>query len=50
VALHDLYYDRSKRIDYETLDRVCRVLAIDVGELLQRVPASVPSAAKPRDE
>lgn len=37
-ALHDLYHDRSTRIDYETLDRVCRVLGVGVGDLLERVP------------
>jgi len=37
-ALHDLYHDRSSRIDYATLDRICRVLDVGVGDVLERVP------------
>lgn len=41
-ALHDLYHDTSTRIDYATLDKVCRTLDVQVGDLLERVPDPAP--------
>ena len=34
TTLHKLYNGQSTRIDFETLDKICDFLDIDVGDLL----------------
>ena len=34
-AMHPLYHDRVKRLDLETLDRLCRALGCGVGDLFE---------------
>ena len=47
-ALRDLYNDRTKRLDFDTLDRLCRVLGCGVGDLLEYRPdGDLPSTAAP---
>ena len=44
-AMHPLYHDRVKRIDLETLNRLCRALGCGVGDLFEYRPeAAVESA------
>ncbi|NNH78933.1 helix-turn-helix transcriptional regulator [Acinetobacter sp. ANC 5380] len=33
-TLHKLYNDESVRIDFETIDKICTTLEVEVGELL----------------
>ena len=33
-TLHKLYNDESARIDFETIDKICIALDIEVGDLL----------------
>jgi len=33
-TLHKLYNDESVRIDFETIDKICNALDIEVGDLL----------------
>ena len=33
-TLHKLYNDESVRIDFETIDRICMALDVEVGDLL----------------
>jgi putative transcriptional regulator len=37
-AVHDLYHDRTKRYDRETLNRLCAFFRVPVGELLEWRP------------
>ena len=37
-ALHNIYHGRSVRIDYSTLDALCRALDCQPGDLLEYVP------------
>ena len=34
----NLYRDKASRIDYDTIDKLCRMFHIGVGELLEYVP------------
>ena len=34
-TLHKLYNDESVRIDFETINKICEVLEIEVGDLLK---------------
>lgn len=38
VTLHSLYRDKSTRVDFETLDRICRVLGVQPGDILEYQP------------
>ncbi|MEQ1157840.1 helix-turn-helix domain-containing protein [Acinetobacter johnsonii] len=33
-TLHKLYNDESVRIDFETIDKICKALEVEVGDLL----------------
>jgi putative transcriptional regulator len=35
-----LYHDRAKRVDLETLDKLCGALGVGVGDLFEYLPAS----------
>jgi putative transcriptional regulator len=37
-ALHDLYHDKSRRYDRETLNKLCTFLGVPVGDLLEWTP------------
>lgn len=38
VTLHALYHGRSTRVDLDTLDRICRALAVQPGDILEYAP------------
>lgn len=38
TTLHKLYNDDSTRIDFETLDKLCRFLEVQVGDLFEYKP------------
>lgn len=35
VTLHSLYSDKSTRIDFETLNKICKALSIQPGDILE---------------
>lgn len=35
-TISNLYHDKVKRIDYETIDRLCKLFNCEVGDLLKR--------------
>lgn len=35
VTLHNLYSDKSTRVDFETLNRICRALNVTPGDILE---------------
>jgi len=37
-ALYDIYHERKKGIEYETLAKLCKALDCSVGDLLEYVP------------
>jgi putative transcriptional regulator len=37
-TLHKLYHAQTTRIDFETLDKLCGFLNVDIGDLLKYVP------------
>ena len=37
-ALYKLYHERSERIEFETLAKLCQALDCTVGDLLEHVP------------
>lgn len=40
VTVYNLYSDKSTRVDFETLDKICRVLEIQPGDILEYAPDS----------
>ena len=40
VTLHSLYSDKSTRIDFETLNKICRALNVQPGDILEYAPES----------
>jgi putative transcriptional regulator len=38
VTLHDLYTDKSKRVDFKTLNQICQALGVQPGDILEHVP------------
>jgi putative transcriptional regulator len=38
VTLHNLYSDKSTRIDFETLNKICRALDVRPGDILEYAP------------
>lgn len=38
TTVFTLYHDRAQRIDLATLDKLCRVLGVQVGDLFEYVP------------
>lgn len=38
-TLHKLYNDESSRIDFETIDKLCEFLEVDVGDLFEYKPS-----------
>lgn len=39
VTLHSLYQNKSTRVDFNTLDQICRALGVQPGDLLEYAPA-----------
>ena len=37
-TVFDLYHGKARRIDLATLDKLCRALGVQVGELFEYVP------------
>lgn len=37
-TLHKLYSDKSGRIDFDTLDKICRALGVQPGDILEYAP------------
>jgi len=35
TSLFELYHGRAKRVDIKTLDRICKALGVDVGDILE---------------
>lgn len=35
VTLHNLYSDKSHRVDFRTLDLICRALSVQPGDILE---------------
>lgn len=38
TAIHKIYYDKTKGIDFETMNKLCFALDVTVGELFEYVP------------
>ncbi|MBD3726236.1 MAG: helix-turn-helix transcriptional regulator [Moraxella osloensis] len=38
TTLHKIYNDQSTRIDFETIDKLCEYLDVQVNELFEYVP------------
>ena len=41
VTLHALYHGKSTRVDFETLNRICRALEVQPGDILEYAPDEV---------
>lgn len=37
-TVYGFYHETNKRIDYDTLDKICKVLGCSVGDILEYVP------------
>ena len=44
-TLTQLYYETASRVDLDTIDRLCTFFQVDVGELLEHSPTTIPSKA-----
>lgn len=44
VTLHNLYADKSRRVDFHTLDSICCALDVQPGDLLEYAPDSEQTA------
>ena len=40
-TMHKIYNEQTSRIDFETMDRICEALDIDVGDLYTYVPNEI---------
>lgn len=38
VTVYNLYSGKSTRVDFETLDKICGALSIEVGDILEHQP------------
>src|SRR5688572_25245356 len=38
TTINDLYHDRAKRLDVDTLEKLCRALGVGVGDILEYQP------------
>jgi putative transcriptional regulator len=38
TTIINLYYDRTKNISFETMDKICDALEISLGELFEHIP------------
>lgn len=41
TTLHKLYNEESTRIDFDTINQICKFLGVGVGDLLQYEPSDV---------
>ncbi|TWV80942.1 helix-turn-helix transcriptional regulator [Moraxella sp. VT-16-12] len=39
-TVHKIYNDQTTRIDFETIDKICEALDVQVGEIFEYVPNS----------
>jgi putative transcriptional regulator len=39
-TVHDLYHDRRRRIDFDTLDKLCRFFQVDTNLILEWQPSA----------
>jgi putative transcriptional regulator len=39
-TVRELYHARARRIDFETLDKLCAALEVGVGDLLEHQPST----------
>ena len=37
-TMHKIYNEQTSRIDFETMDKICEALDVDVGDLFTYVP------------
>lgn len=37
-TMHKIYNDQTTRIDFETIDKICEALEVQVGDLFEYVP------------
>ena len=44
-ALYDLYHDRTRRIDFETIDRLCAYFKVGTEQILEWQPDPAPGGA-----
>ena len=38
-TMHKIYNDQTTRIDFETIDKICEALDVQVGDLFQYIPS-----------
>lgn len=38
TTLHKIYNDQSSRIDFDTIDKLCEFLEVEVGDIFEYVP------------
>lgn len=39
-TVHKIYNDQTTRIDFETIDKICEALDVQIGEIFEYVPNS----------
>lgn len=37
-TMHKIYNDQTTRIDFDTMDRICEALGVNVGDIFEYVP------------
>lgn len=37
-TMHKIYNDQTTRIDFDTIDRICEALEVNVGDIFEYVP------------
>lgn len=38
TTLHKIYNDQSSRIDFDTIDKLCEFLEVEVGDIFEYIP------------
>lgn len=37
-TMHKIYNDQTTRIDFDTMDRICEALGVNVGDIFEYIP------------
>jgi putative transcriptional regulator len=46
TTLSSLYHEKTSRIDFNTIDAICRALGVQVGDLFEYVEETLPKKGK----
>ncbi len=48
-TISNLYHEKVKRIDFDTLEKLCKLFVCQTGELLEYIPTNIPEVNNEKD-